>query len=66
MAEKTKDQILHDHNDEGVDLSGFLTCTALSAAVGITVKWIIRDDIPRTVVSTDDAKAFKSKDDWLS
>ena len=66
MAEKTKDQILHDHNDEGVDRSGFLTCTALSAAVGITAKWINRGDIPRMVVSTDDAKAFKFKDDRLS
>jgi hypothetical protein len=66
MAEKTKDQTLHDHNDAGVDRSGFLKCTALSAAVGMTVKWIYRGDIPRMVVSTDDAKAFEFKDDGLS
>jgi plastocyanin len=29
--------------------------------VGTTVTWINRDDIPHTVVSTDDSKTFKSK-----
>jgi plastocyanin len=33
----------------------------LTVAVGATVTWINRDDIPHTVVSTDDSKAFKSK-----
>ena len=33
----------------------------LTVAVGTTVTWINRDDIPHTVVSTDDPKAFKSK-----
>ena len=35
--------------------------TALTVPVGTTVTWINRDDIPHTVVSTDDAKTFKSK-----
>ncbi len=34
---------------------------ALTVTVGSTVTWINRDDIPHTVVSTDDAKTFKSK-----
>jgi plastocyanin len=34
---------------------------ALTVPVGATVTWINRDDIPHTVVSTDDPKAFKSK-----
>ncbi len=34
---------------------------ALTVTVGSTVTWINRDDIPHTVVSTDDPKAFKSK-----
>jgi plastocyanin len=29
--------------------------------VGTTVTWTNRDDIPHTVVSTDDSKTFKSK-----
>jgi plastocyanin len=33
----------------------------LKVAVGTTVTWINRDDIPHTVVSADDAKTFKSK-----
>lgn len=33
----------------------------LTIAVGTTVTWTNRDDIPHTVVSTDDPKAFKSK-----
>jgi plastocyanin len=32
-----------------------------TVAVGTTVTWTNRDDIPHTVVSTDDPKAFKSK-----
>lgn len=35
--------------------------TTLTVASGTTVTWINRDDIPHTVVSTDDAKTFKSK-----
>ena len=34
---------------------------SLTVAIGTTVTWTNRDDIPHTVVSTDDAKAFKSK-----
>jgi plastocyanin len=33
----------------------------LTVPVGATVTWTNRDDIPHTVVSTDDPKAFKSK-----
>ena len=34
---------------------------SLTVAVGTTVTWTNRDDIPHTVVSTDDPKTFKSK-----
>jgi plastocyanin len=34
---------------------------ALTVPVGTTVTWTNRDDIPHTVVSTDDPKTFKSK-----
>ncbi len=37
------------------------TPPTLTVAVGTTVTWSNRDDIPHTVVSTDDAKSFKSK-----
>jgi plastocyanin len=37
------------------------TPATLTVAVGTTVTWTNRDDIPHTVVSTDDPKAFKSK-----
>jgi plastocyanin len=33
----------------------------LTVAAGTTVTWTNRDDIPHTVVSTDDPKSFKSK-----
>jgi len=33
----------------------------LTVSVGTTVTWINRDDIPHTVVSSEDPKAFKSK-----
>jgi len=33
----------------------------LTVPVGATVTWTNRDDIPHTVVSADDPKAFKSK-----
>jgi plastocyanin len=33
----------------------------LTVPVGTTVTWINRDDIPHTVVSTDDSKTLKSK-----
>lgn len=35
--------------------------TTLTIPVGTTVTWVNRDDIPHTVVSTDDPKIFKSK-----
>jgi|SRR5579859_1582735 len=34
---------------------------SLTVAVGTTVTWTNRDDIPHTVVSTDEVKTFKSK-----
>ena len=43
-----------------IDNFSFGPATA-TVAVGTTVTWINRDDIPHTVVSTDDPKAFKSK-----
>ncbi len=33
----------------------------VTVPVGTTVTWTNRDDIPHTVVSTDDPKTFKSK-----
>jgi|ERR1700720_2673052 len=33
----------------------------LTVPVGTAVTWANRDDIPHTIVSTDDPKAFKSK-----
>ena len=33
----------------------------LTVPIGATVTWTNRDDIPHTVVSTDDSKTFKSK-----
>jgi plastocyanin len=33
----------------------------MTVPVGTTVTWINRDDVPHTVVSSDDPKAFKSK-----
>jgi amicyanin len=33
----------------------------LKISAGTTVTWVNHDDIPHTVVSTDDPKAFKSK-----
>jgi plastocyanin len=33
----------------------------LTVPVGTTVTWTNKDDIPHTVVSTDDSKTFKSK-----
>jgi plastocyanin len=43
-----------------VDNFSFTPAT-LTVAAGSTVTWTNRDDIPHTVVSTDDAKMFKSK-----
>jgi len=34
---------------------------ALTVAAGTTVTWINRDDIPHTVVSSDDPKVLRSK-----
>jgi amicyanin len=33
----------------------------LKVTAGTTVTWVNKDDIPHTVVSTDEAKTFKSK-----
>jgi amicyanin len=35
--------------------------SSLTVSVGATVTWTNRDDIPHTVVSSDDPKVFKSK-----
>ena len=35
--------------------------STLTVSVGTTVTWTNRDDIPHTVVSSDDPKVFKSK-----
>jgi plastocyanin len=43
-----------------IDNFSFAPAT-ITVAVGATVTWTNRDDIPHTVVSTDDPKAFKSK-----
>jgi len=43
-----------------IDNFGFGPVT-LTVPVGTTVTWTNRDDIPHTIVSTDDPKAFKSK-----
>jgi plastocyanin len=43
-----------------IDNFSFAPAT-LTVAVGTTVTWTNRDDIPHTVVSTDDPKPFKSK-----
>src|SRR5258708_10224607 len=37
------------------------TPATLTVTTGTTVTWSNRDDIPHTVVRTDDAKTFKSK-----
>jgi plastocyanin len=43
-----------------IDNFSFAPAT-LTVAVGTTVTWTNRDDIPHTVVSTEEPKAFKSK-----
>jgi plastocyanin len=43
-----------------IDNFSFAPAT-LTVAAGATVTWTNRDDIPHTVVSTDDPKTFKSK-----
>ena len=43
-----------------IDNFSFLP-TTLTVAAGTTVTWINRDDIPHTVVSSDDPRVFKSK-----
>src|SRR5580658_9138961 len=37
MGEKTKDEILHDHNDDGVDRRGFLKCMAWAGTGALCV-----------------------------
>ena len=37
MAEKNKDQILHDHNNDGVDRRGFLKCMAWAGTGALCV-----------------------------
>jgi plastocyanin len=43
-----------------IDNFSFAPAT-LTVAAGTTVTWTNRDDIPHTVVSSDDPKVFKSK-----
>jgi len=43
-----------------IDNFSFAPAT-LTVSAGTTVTWTNRDDIPHTVVSTDEPKAFKSK-----
>jgi plastocyanin len=43
-----------------IDNFSFAPAT-LTVAVGTTVTWTNRDDIPHTVASTEEPKAFKSK-----
>jgi len=43
-----------------IDNFSFAPAT-LTVPAGTTLTWINRDDIPHTVVSTDDSKTFKSK-----
>ena len=43
-----------------IDKFSFTPAT-LTVAVGTTVTWTNRDDIPHTAVSADDPKVFKSK-----
>src|SRR5271156_1071056 len=43
-----------------IDNFSFAPAT-ITVAVGTTVTWTNRDDIPHTVVSSDDSKALKSK-----
>lgn len=47
-------------NEVKIDNFSFGPAT-LTVPVGTTVTWTNRDDIPHTVVSTEDPKAFKSK-----
>ena len=49
-----------DSPEVKIDNFSFTPAT-LTIAVGSTVTWTNRDDIPHTVVSVDDPKAFKSK-----
>jgi plastocyanin len=46
--------------DVKIDNFSFSPAT-LTIAVGTTVMWTNQDDIPHTVVSTDDPRAFRSK-----
>lgn len=43
-----------------IDNFSFAPAT-ITVSVGTTVTWTNRDDIPHTVVNTDDPKVFKSK-----
>ena len=53
-------QPLPDSLEVKIDNFSFIPAT-LTVSVGGTVTWTNRDDIPHTVVSADDPKAFKSK-----
>src|SRR4026208_1197095 len=37
MSEKKKDELLHDHNDDGVDRRGFLKCMAWAGTGALLV-----------------------------
>ena len=68
QAHFTRDKALQDKSMQDkagtseVKIDNFsFSPQALTVATGTTVTWTNRDDIPHTVVSTDDPKAFKSK-----
>jgi Icc protein len=37
MAKKNKDEILHDHNNDGIDRRGFLKCMAWAGTGALCV-----------------------------
>ena len=63
IAERLR-QMLSSRQLREVKIDNFsFTPATLTVPVGTTVTWTNRDDIPHTVVSADDPKAFKSKAD---
>jgi plastocyanin len=60
LSSKEKPQNMQVSSEVKIDNFSFSPAT-LAVPVGTTVTWTNRDDIPHTVVSTDDPKPFKSK-----